>query len=156
SGLDGSVLTTILSPATNNGFGSAVAGLGDWNSNAKTDIAISASTDSTAGVGAGKVEVYESGSQSCGTVTSYCSQATANSTGVKANLSNAGSTSVAAANFVLVCTQLPPNQAALAFYGASQANVPFVNGFRCVANPIFRLNPPQNGGPAGIVAINVN
>lgn len=156
SGLDGSVLADIVSPVANNGFGTSVAGIGDWNTNGKTDIAVGVAIDSTAGVGAGKVEVYESGNQSCGVVTSYCGQATTNSTGVKANLSNAGSTSVAAANFVLVCTQLPPNQAALAFYGANQANVPFVNGFRCVANPIFRLNPPVNGGPAGIIAINVN
>jgi hypothetical protein len=155
SGLNGSQLSILTSSSNSNGFGLAVAGLGDWNGNARTDIAIGLGNDSSVQVGMGRVEVYESPSQGCGVVSAYCSQATVNSTGNQALLNHAGSTSVAAANFILVCSQMPANQAGLAFYGASQASVPFNNGFRCVANPIFRLPPPVNSGVAGLVAISV-
>ncbi len=156
NGATGATLFTIDSPDLSNGFANSVAGLGDWDGDSRSDVAVGVTLAQPNGVGSGEVRVYESPIQGCGQVTSYCAQATNNSTGQKATLSTSGSTSVAANNFVLVCVQMPTQQGALAFYGANQAAVPFQDGFRCVANPIYRLTPPSNTGLAGLVQIPVN
>jgi len=66
-----------------------------------------------------------------------------NSTGVGATIGWSGSLSVGANAFTLMCTQLPPNASHVYFFGPSQAQAPFGNGFLCVTGVIARLNPPQ-------------
>lgn len=91
-------------------------------------------------------------SGACRAVTRYCVGAP-NSAGAGAVLDHSGSTSVSADDLVLTATGLPPFQPALFFYGPSQTQVPFGDGFLCVApgaRGIFRLNPPlaADGGSA--------
>jgi len=72
-----------------------------------------------------------------------------NSTGVGATIGWSGSLSVSANAFTLACTQLPPNASHVYFFGPSQAQAPFGNGFRCVTGVIARLNPPQVATASG-------
>lgn len=56
-----------------------------------------------------------------------------------------GSTRIAQNDFVLYTTSVPPNASCLYFYGQNQTLLPFGNGSRCVANPVFRLPVHQAG-----------
>ncbi len=51
----------------------------------------------------------------------------------------AGTNDISNNNFILYAFGAPPNKSGLFFYGLGQTNVVFGNGFRCVANPFFRL-----------------
>ncbi len=62
----------------------------------------------------------------------YC-LASANSTGVPAHILSGGSASVTAGNFSLFAGPAPTSQNGIFFYGPDQAQVPFGNGFLCVA-----------------------
>lgn len=67
----------------------------------------------------------------------YCS-VTANSGGTPAMLSTSGSNSISANNLVLSAAPVP-DEPGLFYYGPSQVQVPFGNGFRCVSGPLGRL-----------------
>ncbi len=70
-------------------------------------------------------------------VASYC-VAAPNSAGPGALMSHAGTVSIGLNNLTLLCTGCPPNTTGLFFYGPQQTQVPFGNGYRCVAGPITR------------------
>ncbi len=72
------------------------------------------------------------------TATNYCIAAP-NSLGHGAHMDLGGMPSISQGSLTLICTGCPPNASGLFFYGAGQAQVPFGNGFRCVAGPIHRL-----------------
>jgi glucose/arabinose dehydrogenase len=72
--------------------------------------------------------------------TNYCDRSP-NSAGNGAVISNLGTPSVTANDFILRCTQAPPNQYALFYYGPNAIQVPFVDGYRCVGGDTWRLNP---------------
>jgi hypothetical protein len=74
----------------------------------------------------------------------YCPGAP-NSVGPGASLWHSGSTSLGNADLDLTTSGLPANQFGLHFYGPTQANVPFGNGFRCVGPPLVRLKPKNTG-----------
>ena len=71
--------------------------------------------------------------------------ATSNSTGVPAHLTTFGSTSVSRAALDLIATPVP-DDVGLFFYGPEQTQVPFGNGFLCVAGFLSRLPPQQATG----------
>jgi hypothetical protein len=79
----------------------------------------------------------------------YCIGAP-NSVGPGAVMSASGSTSLALDNFVLGCSGLPPTTNGIFFFGASQIQVPFGNGFRCVGGTVVRFGV-QTTTPAGTV-----
>ena len=68
----------------------------------------------------------------------YC-QANANSSGEAAAIHAAGSTSVAADDLVLQAGPAPANAQGLFFYGLGRQEVPFGDGFLCVAGSLARL-----------------
>jgi hypothetical protein len=98
----------------------------------------------------------------------YC-VAALNSTGFPALISSVGSLSIAANNFQLYCSGVPPNKNGIFYYGPQETQVPFGHGFRCVGGTTFRLpvvqadafgdmfydldftQPPANSGPGQIV-----
>ena len=74
-----------------------------------------------------------------------------NSTGQGGLLSASGTTSVGADNLVLAATQLPAFQFGVLFMGPTNvAPVPFVDGLRCVAPPIYRY-ALQTSGAGGVM-----
>jgi hypothetical protein len=79
----------------------------------------------------------------------YCIGAP-NSVGPGAVMSASGSTSLALDNFVLGCSGLPPTTNGIFFFGASQIQVPFGNGFRCVGGTVVRFGV-QTTTPGGTV-----
>lgn len=73
--------------------------------------------------------------------TNYCATSV-NSTGQGGLMGATGSDSVSANNLTLTAGPVP-DQPGLFFFGPSQVQVPFGNGFLCVGNPIVRINPPS-------------
>ena len=81
----------------------------------------------------------------CPPPTSYCTAAP-NSVGPGALLTSTGTTSISANDFVLQVTGAPPDQFSLFFYGLAQTQVPFYDGWQCVAgggSGLFRIVPAQ-------------
>lgn len=76
-----------------------------------------------------------------GSVQRHCTS-TPNSGGSTGRISNAGSTSVSANDFRLICEGVPPNKLGLFLYGSVPLQVPFGNGFLCVG-----------GGSTGLVRL---
>lgn len=56
-----------------------------------------------------------------------------------------GSTRISQDDFALYTTSVPPNASCLYFYGQTPTLVPFGNGSRCIASPVFRLPVHQAG-----------
>jgi len=81
-------------------------------------------------------------------VSNYCA-VNPNSTGSPAIISFAGSCVAAVDDFTLMAGPVP-DQPFLFFFGNSQIQVPFGNGFLCAGGGITRLNPPAfaSGGTA--------
>lgn len=78
-----------------------------------------------------------------------------NSVGPGAGMAYTGTLSIGLSNLGLLCTRLPPNGSGLFFYGPTQVQVPFGNGYRCVGGSIFRM-PITVAGPSGIAARSVD
>lgn len=145
-GQTGLALHTFLGAANGDHFGASVDGLGDLNGVAGLEIGIGAPDKMTLFQLQGAAEVWTvSLSGSCATPYTYCGAAN-NSTGQPAIIDNTGSVSVAANDFALVTTGLPPNTFALYFYGSSEIQQPFGNGFRCVGGSVTRLGIQQVNG----------
>lgn len=85
--------------------------------------------------------------------TSYCTSG-ANGAEIQAY----GSDSVAANDLLLRATGAPVNQNGLFYYGDSQIQVPFGQGFRCVGGSqgVFRLQPVVNSGAGGVLDYQVD
>ena len=67
-----------------------------------------------------------------------------------------GSASTASDDLVLTLSHLPTNKFGLFFMGGGQTQLPFGDGFRCVDTGgvgLFRYNPPQNSGSAGLMTL---
>jgi hypothetical protein len=78
------------------------------------------------------------GLTACPLVANVC-QSTPNSTGLAARISATGINRIASNNLALYATDLPPDKLGLFFFGQTQTQVPFGNGWRCVGNPLYRL-----------------
>jgi hypothetical protein len=87
----------------------------------------------------------------CTGPSNYCIAA-ANSVGSGAPIGASGSTSNAPNTLTLNASGLPHNVSAVFFYGSTQAQVALGNGFRCIANPLFRLGPAVNSGANGTIS----
>ena len=79
---------------------------------------------------------------------SYC-VAAVNSAGVGATIGGFGSDVVADNDFELVTEGLPGVTAGLYFFGTTQIQVPFGNGFRCAGGQQRRIQPAQLSNSAG-------
>ena len=75
---------------------------------------------------------------SCPNPTNYC-VTSPNSAGAGATISFSGSASVSSNNLTLFATGLPAGQNGLFYYGDSQSQLAFGNGFRCVSGTTHRL-----------------
>ena len=79
---------------------------------------------------------------------SYCSSLP-NSSGAPALIGSSGTTSIGANAFHVSVSSASASQPGLFYYGSSQVQLAFGNGFRCVAGSVHRLNPPSNSTPSG-------
>ena len=66
-----------------------------------------------------------------------------NSTGLGATLVSTGSAVVANDDLVLRVAQAPPNAPGVFLQGGSLVQLPFMDGIRCIGNPLFRLGVVQ-------------
>ncbi len=81
--------------------------------------------------------------------TNYCN-VNATSTGQPSIMDAAGSASIAANDLVISCNNIPLNEPGVFFYGASQGQFPFGEGFRCITGSIIRIWPPL-GSSGGVL-----
>lgn len=88
------------------------------------------------------------------TGSNYCI-AVDNSTGQPGSISNSGSLSITLNDLVLTASDVPSNLSGLFFYGTGQSQVPFGFGFKCVANPVYRL-PVIQSSAAGTASYAVD
>ncbi len=89
----------------------------------------------------------------CPAPSSYC-VTSPNSAGPGAVIGSTGTTSVASNDLVLNASGAVPNQFGLFFYGPTQIQVPFGDGFQCVGAGglgLFRIRPPIVIDSFGIV-----
>ncbi|MFT5050180.1 MAG: hypothetical protein ACI8QZ_001576 [Chlamydiales bacterium] len=87
---------------------------------------------------------------------SYCIGA-ANSAGPGASLVAIGSDAVTENNFTLAATACPASVSGLFYFGTSQIQAPFGEGFRCVGGMTHRVQPPQmtDGSGLGVRALDL-
>lgn len=130
-------------------FGTAVEILDDISGDGRPDFAIGAPTANSNGGEGGHVRVVRTFSPP----TSYC-VAAPNSTGQPALLSWSGSLSVSADELQLRCSGLPTNSSGRLFFGKSQTQTPFGDGFLCTAGTLARF-PKALVAANGVVDIDV-
>jgi hypothetical protein len=80
------------------------------------------------------------GGGGCPDPTTYC-VAAPNSVGPGMEMSFTGTTCYSNNDLTLWAFGGPPNKPGIFYYGSSQTQVPFGNGFRCVSGATFRLPP---------------
>jgi len=85
-------------------------------------------------------------------IVSYCSSAP-HSAGAGAVISATGTTSVSANDLALVSAGGVPDVFGLFFYGPTQTEMPFGDGFLCVGDPLYRLIPPVLADSGGTAAL---
>jgi hypothetical protein len=86
----------------------------------------------------------------CSAPESYCFGAP-NSAGAGARIGWSGSTSVASAAFALEVTDCPPHALGVFFHGPWETQVPFGNGYGCIAGSLVRLPPVAVDGQGGAI-----
>jgi hypothetical protein len=90
------------------------------------------------GFGPGRVELWRAPCN--GGHQSSCS-ATANSSGMPASLHVSGTPSISMNTLSLEGRRCPANQAGVFFYGRTQVQFPFGDGYRCAGGNLYRLSP---------------
>lgn len=149
-GATGIALHTFNGAVDGDRFGYSVDGLGDVNGVAGLEIGIGAPEHMTAFLLQGSVDIWTAVlTGGCATPYPYCASAN-NSTGQAALIANTGTVSVAANDFTLVCTGLPPNTNGLFYYGTTETQQVFGNGYRCVSGSVFRLGV-QSASAGGVM-----
>jgi hypothetical protein len=90
---------------------------------------------------------------------SFCTAAP-NSTGFGAEMAMSGSTSIAANDLVLNAGPIPPGEPGIFYYGQTETQIPFGDGFRCIGTSgpgtVFRLFPFVTPGALGNLSYNVD
>lgn len=93
------------------------------------------------------LDAFRVSNRSCSSVGANFCIATANSTGQPATISASGSASIAANDLVLHASPVPASSNGLFYFGPNETQVPFGNGWRCVAGTTLRLGiVPASGG----------
>ena len=150
AGVDGAELGLVRGAMAGARLGAALAGAGDLDGDGLSELLLGAwGEDLGSGHLSGAAHVV-SFKQPTAPISSYC-ESTANSTGVAAVLSYSGSSSLAANDLELQALALPAGQAALFFYGASQGQAPFGDGYLCVSGGVFRLGSSLASGEGSAV-----
>lgn len=166
SGALGTLLIEVVDPHGASQFGIEVAGPGDVNGDGIPDIAVGAPKFDNAMADVGRVAIWSP--TECVAI-NYC-EATPNTAGPGATMGCEGSLSIAENDLILSASGCPPGQVGLFFYGDYPVQIPFGDGYRCVAGLVTRFtqvrtineagqlldrvdfsNPPFNSGPSAIL-----
>jgi hypothetical protein len=137
-GVDGVEIGVLRGAGVGARLGAALVGAGDLDGNGLSELLLGAwGEDLGVGQLSGAAHVF-SFQGPAALISSYC-ESKVNSTGAAAVLSYTGSSSLAAHDLELAALSLPAGQATLFFYGASQGQAPFGDGFLCISGGVFRL-----------------
>jgi hypothetical protein len=137
-GSDGLSIFTFDGLANGARCGVSVDGLGDLEANGSFELIVGQPNRSVPLSLTGRVDVWSVTSGGCPVPYNYCA-VTNNSTGQPCLISHTGSQSVSANTFGLRATGGPSNTAGLFFYGPTEVQAAFGNGFRCVGGVVWRL-----------------
>jgi hypothetical protein len=89
----------------------------------------------------------------CGSTSSYCGPAAANSASASgASLSVDGCPGLTANDLVFSVSGLPPGGRGILYYGAQQQHLPFGSGWACVGGGVQRVMPALVADPSGVVS----
>lgn len=78
----------------------------------------------------------------CPTPSNFCTAAANSYSSTGAEMLYSGTTKISQNDFVLMTVGVPPNKTCLYLYAQNQSVfVAFGNGYRCIANPIYRIYP---------------
>jgi hypothetical protein len=153
-GVDGLSLFTFDGLANGARCGISVDGLGDLEGNGSFELIVGQPNRSVPLTLNGRIDVWSVTAGGCPVPYNYCS-VTNNSTGQPCLISHTGSQSVPANTFGLVASGGPHNTAGLFFYGPTEMQQPFGNGFRCVGGVVWRLGiRPTNASGVATCPIN--
>jgi hypothetical protein len=141
SGADARELRAFTGDWDGDGFGRAVAGIGDTNGDSVPDLLIGTNSNSPTIYKAGTARALSG--QDFAPWSTYC-DALPNSSGKSATVSYLGSPSLAEQDVGLVVTGAATSTIGLFIYSAQQQQIPFGNGLLCVGGSgasIHRLQP---------------
>lgn len=154
SGSTGLLLRSMCGEGFGDSLGAAVAAAGDVNADGYADWIAGAPYNDAQASNAGAA--YAASGFACAAPTTYCI-GLPNSLGSGARIGWSGSASLAWNRLVLTCGGIPPGGYGRFYFGTSQAQVLFGDGYRCVGGTTWRL-PIRSAGPAGTIefALDVN
>lgn len=153
SGADGVEIQRMSGATVGDLYGFSVTGGLDRGADGYADVWVGAMQDFDSGPEAGYAELY--GGMCNPAPLNYCIGA-ANSAGAGARMGIHGSLSIAANNLTLTSSGCPPQHFGIFFYGPDAVQLPFGNGYRCVAGTILRLSPAVSTGASGDAALAVD
>ncbi len=94
------------------------------------------------------LDAFRVSNRSCDSIGANFCIATANSTGQPATISAGGSASIAANDLVLYASPVPASSNGIFYFGPTETQIPFGNGWRCVGGSTFRLGIVSAAGGA--------
>ncbi len=145
SGADGSLLRRIRSFVPNDSFGWTGGAIGDLDADRRPDYVLGGYSGDVNGPSSGSVYVLSIAPP----FTYYCST-NPNSTGSASMISASGHGSNLDNDLVLTADHLPVGGMGIFYCGQGEAEVPFGDGFRCIANPYARMSPGIIALPPGV------
>jgi hypothetical protein len=148
-GATGVALHTFFGTNDGDRFGTTVDGLGNVDGLPGLEVGIGAPENMTSFLLQGRAEIWTAALSGCATPYVYCAAAN-NSTGQPGLISNTGTVSISANDFTLVCSGLPPNTFGLFYYGTTETQQVFGNGYRCVGGTTVRLGV-QSASAGGVM-----
>jgi hypothetical protein len=133
---DSATVGTCEGDAGSDAAGSSVALVADLNGDGRAEVAYGSPGNDASAPDAGRVVVV---SLICVWTGDYCAHNANSAATDGAYMTFVGSLSIADNDFTLATYKAPAGQSGTFFYGANSIQIPFGDGFRCIAAPLQRV-----------------